>query len=334
MSSGAGSMGRPLAVDRTAWGWWGLLALGLALTLGAAVLIVRELAAGGEPRAAEAAEGEASGGARRGDDGVLSLAELAPALDALEPAMRERVLSDAQAFARFVAGERTRRAVLAAAREAGLAATASAREQMRRRAEEWLIERYLAGQSPPPAPDYPSEAEMRAFYVANGEHFQLAERVPAWQIFLPFHTDVDEAAVEAEARALAARLARAEIGFAAAALRHSAHAASRYQGGYLGIVAIAELKPEVRDPLLALAPGELSEPIRGAEGFHLVRRGELLAGGRLPFEAVREEVRALMRQQAALAARRDLLERLAGEHAAVPAATLDEWRARLRAPAR
>lgn len=77
---------------------------------------------------------------------------------------------------------------------------------------------------------------------------------------------------EGEARDLATRLARQirdGASFAELARQHSedTHAA---EGGNMGWVAVGQLRPELDGALAGLAPGQVSEPIKTALGYHLL----------------------------------------------------------------
>ena len=76
--------------------------------------------------------------------------------------------------------------------------------------------------------------------------------------------------------AIDARLSAGED-FAALAAAES-DGARALQGGDLGWRTLRELPPFLREPLRALEPGETSEPLRSADGLHLIRLDEREAG--------------------------------------------------------
>lgn len=93
---------------------------------------------------------------------------------------------------------------------------------------------------------------------------------------------------EEEARGLLARV-RAGEDFAALA-RASSLAASRGAGGELGRIARGELTPELEKVVFALAAGAVSEPIRVADGFRILRVTDRNEAGVMPFEEAKPEI--------------------------------------------
>lgn len=105
------------------------------------------------------------------------------------------------------------------------------------------------------------EQELAAGRSAN-EELLLSE------ILLPVYAPDQEAAVLAEAEGLLQSI-RGDTDFAALARQISA-APSAAEGGDLGWVRLANLRPEFRGALAGLAKGRVSQPIRSAQGVHLV----------------------------------------------------------------
>lgn len=105
------------------------------------------------------------------------------------------------------------------------------------------------------------EQELAAGEGAN-EELRLSE------ILLPVYAPDQEAQVLAEAEGLRASL-RGEAEFAALARQISA-APSAAEGGDLGWIRLANLRPEFRAPLAELAKGRVAAPIRSPQGIHLV----------------------------------------------------------------
>jgi peptidyl-prolyl cis-trans isomerase SurA len=124
------------------------------------------------------------------------------------------------------------------------------------------------------------EQELAAGEGAN-EELLLSE------ILLPVYGPDQEASVLAEAEGLLQSL-RGDTDFAALARQISA-APSAGEGGDLGWVRLANLRPEFRAPLATLAKGRVSAPIRSPQGVHLllVRDRRAVAAGGSPAE--REE---------------------------------------------
>jgi len=136
----------------------------------------------------------------------------------------------------------------------------------------------------------PDEEALRRFHEERGERFVRPGRVSV---------DVVFASVAARPEALAFRHA-AEL---AARLRAGEDAAAVAAAGDAlpapvpaGPVSLEELRgtlgPSAALAAERLAPGETSDPVRGAAGYAVLRLRERLPGALPPFEEVREQVRA------------------------------------------
>lgn len=146
------------------------------------------------------------------------------------------------------------------------------------------------------APEPASEEVLRARYDAERLRFGSAEERSAAHILVAVPADADAAAVEAarvEATALVAQ-ARAEAAdFTALAAAHSDDVGSRELGGELGPITRDVFPQPFEDAVFALsAVGEVSEPVRTDEGWHVIRLTALTPGAVQPFEAVREQLAA------------------------------------------
>lgn len=127
------------------------------------------------------------------------------------------------------------------------------------------------------------------------------------EILLPVYDRNQEATVLAQAGELVATLRGGGADFAALAGQVSG-AASAEKGGDLGWVPLAALPPDLRDRIGALQPGQVSDPIVGANGVQIVqvrdRRAGAAAGAATP--ADRDRVRLTLEQ--------DQLERQASRY--------------------
>jgi peptidyl-prolyl cis-trans isomerase D len=142
-----------------------------------------------------------------------------------------------------------------------------------------------------------SEEDVRAAYEAERARFETTEERKARHILIAM-ADEQEAPARAAADAAVARLKAGED-FAALATELSADAGSKGQGGDLGWIGRGALTGPFEDALFALAVGEISEPVRTEQGFHIIRLDELRSGEQQPFEAVREELAAELRTRRA-----------------------------------
>lgn len=140
-----------------------------------------------------------------------------------------------------------------------------------------------------------SEKEMREYYEANAEKFQVDEAFHARQIFLPVPStasDEERKRIEATAEKVLAE-ARSGADFAGLARKYSRDA-SAAEGGDLGFLKKDELLPEFEQALTRLKPGEISGLLRTGAGIHIVKLEELRQGKKQTFETAKPEVEDIL----------------------------------------
>lgn len=262
-------------------------------------------------------------------DDVESLIKLVP----LE--QREAILGDAGAFAKFVKLEATNQSLLNAARANKFEDNPLVQSLMRRGAERVLAETYLNQVIRSNLPkDFPTDKQVRDYYDANKSKFQTPERVHLWQIFLPLQKDAkksEEASVRKQADRLVRELRRHKLDFGTAAEQYSKNEPSRLNGGYMGLTALAKLVPAVRSKVVAMKEGDISEPIRTNDGYHIVKRGATVVAQSLAFEDIRPEVKKLLVRDAVAKIRQAVIKKVQETYpVSVDTSELDKWRSRLR----
>jgi parvulin-like peptidyl-prolyl isomerase len=125
----------------------------------------------------------------------------------------------------------------------------------------------------------------------------------------------DEA--KAKADAVRARLAAGED-FAKVAAEVSA-AASKANGGLIGPINISELSESLQETLTRMKPGEISQPMRVAKGFHILKLETMKATVTPPFEQVRDLVADRVHESRQQTEMRKFLARMRGQ-------ALIEWK--------
>lgn len=138
----------------------------------------------------------------------------------------------------------------------------------------------------------PTEEELKVRYEDMKDRYVVPEERLSSHILI-------EVAAGADADAQKAALAKAEAllaeikggkAFAEVAKASSADVGSREQGGDLGWVAKGTNDPAFDEALFKLEAGQISEPVLGANGYHLIQLREVRAESRRPFEQVRGEI--------------------------------------------
>ncbi len=154
---------------------------------------------------------------------AISAAEVKALLDAQPPEVRKTLAESPEALERSLRTELIRRAVAAEAQGKGWDKRPEVAARVARAREEVIVSTYVNDLARP-ANDYPSAAEVQAFYDANRERLQLPKRYRVAQIYVK--RPADKAAADAAERRVADLAARARApgaDFAALARAGSEH---------------------------------------------------------------------------------------------------------------
>ncbi|MGE0153502.1 MAG: peptidylprolyl isomerase [Reyranellaceae bacterium] len=155
----------------------------------------------------------------------------------------------------------------------------------------------------------------RRYWQANRARFRSPDLVEARHILIAAAPDDEpaRAAAKQKARELIAMLQQNRTAFGALAREHSA-CPSKDQGGALGQVTRGDTVPELETFLFNLEPDQLCPlPVESRYGVHVVLVDQREEGRELPFESVREQVAAMLRQTAWRNGVRQYLQLLAGQ---------------------
>jgi peptidyl-prolyl cis-trans isomerase D len=147
-----------------------------------------------------------------------------------------------------------------------------------------------AGLDVPEAAD--EDALLRRYDEQRARFVEPEQRLASHILLrVPANADAEsQRQVQARAAALAGQARDEGADFAALAREHSDDPGSRAGGGDLGW-----LEPETTDPafesaLFALQPGEISDPVKTDDGWHVIQLREVREGKSRPFEEVRAEL--------------------------------------------
>ena len=141
-----------------------------------------------------------------------------------------------------------------------------------------------------------TEEELLQHYEESTSRFQQDEQRQASHILITF--DGDETAAEEQAVALTAR-ANAGEPFEDLARQYSKDGGTSEQGGDLGTVLLSQMPGALGDAIFGMQKGEIQGPVRSDFGFHVVRLDEIVIGGALPFEQVRDELEGELKTRTA-----------------------------------
>jgi peptidyl-prolyl cis-trans isomerase SurA len=141
-----------------------------------------------------------------------------------------------------------------------------------------------------------TEEEARQYYLAHKDEFVEPATATLREIFIEIPSTVqngqrgvnvaqdDEAAKKAE-EAHARLIAGEDFAKVAAEVSTSS---TKANGGLIGTIQVSQLSPQLQDLIAKMKPGEVTEPIRTAKGFQILKLDAITTPQVQPFEKVRE----------------------------------------------
>jgi peptidyl-prolyl cis-trans isomerase D len=139
------------------------------------------------------------------------------------------------------------------------------------------------------------EATLRQRYEETKSKYGTADQRLASHILVALPekpTPAQDAAALAKARDIAFKARQPGADFAALAKASSDDVGSRDTGGDLGPVDKGVFGDAFDAAFFALKPGQVSDPVKMPDGYHVILYRELVAGNAKPFEEVRAELEA------------------------------------------
>jgi peptidyl-prolyl cis-trans isomerase D len=144
----------------------------------------------------------------------------------------------------------------------------------------------------------PTEEQLKAFYEEQKGQFGTKERRRISHILFAFTKDpaADEQALQ---RAIKAKQELKSKDFAQLATEISDDKSSAKKGGDLGLFSVGVMEKAFEDAAEHLKLGEVSEPVKSAFGYHLIKVTELEAGEVKSYDAMKSElIKAYQKSQA------------------------------------
>ena len=263
----------------------------VAITFGVAIYLVSDQGMLGE--GSESAESRVSK-----DFGYENIRKL---IGSLDKGQRKAALTDKKAFAKIVNQEALRASIIDAARNSDFGKNEKVRYLQERKADDFLVTSYINNRlrAAGMPKGFPSDKQIQQFYKSNIKQFSPGERLPVWQVFWRINKSVGKpvaAKLLKQASLVSAEIKSGKITFKQAAARYSQHAQSATRGGYMGVLQTSDLRPGMKQPLLALKKDTISAPIRSEMGLHIFRRGAVLPAETLPLNKARPQIVKALRQ--------------------------------------
>jgi parvulin-like peptidyl-prolyl isomerase len=238
----------------------------------------------------------------------LTTDELRETVASLDRGQAATLTQDAAALSQFARALLLQRLVLKQATEKQWDREPAVIAKLVQARETALAESYLAAVSAP-APDYPSETELKEAYIKSKAALRVPKSFQLAQIFLSDDRPVGSPPPP-NVPAVSKRLKAKAADFAAIAKASSDDAASAARGGVIGWLTESQIQPEIRAKLPKLTLGAVSEPIRLADGWHILKVLDIREAHTPTFDQIRSQLSARLREERASANRQDFLARL------------------------
>lgn len=135
----------------------------------------------------------------------------------------------------------------------------------------------------------PTEEQLKAYYEEQKAQFTSNERRRISHILFAFSKDpaADQQALQ---KALAAKQALQTKDFATLAAEVSEDKLTAKKGGDLGLFNVGVMEKSFEEAASKLKLGEVSEPVKSAFGYHLIKVTELTAGEVKSYESLKPEL--------------------------------------------
>ena len=240
---------------------------------------------------------------------TLTASALQKLIAGADPAARERLARDPAQLGQLVRAEMLQRVILEKALAAKWDQSPDVAARAAQARDAVIANTWLAAQAQPPA-DYPSDAEVAAAYEANKSKLMLPRQFHVAQVFVSVPGAAAKAVdddAQKRAREIRARLARPKAEFADEA-KKSDDRATAGKGGDLGWLREDQLVPAIKEALSGLAEGAVSDPVRGRDGWHVLKLLGTRPGAPASLADSRAALVAALRQQRTQAAQRALIE--------------------------
>ncbi len=157
-----------------------------------------------------------------------------------------------------------------------------------------------------------SEKELRTYYETHKEKFRKPASIRARHILIEVPQNAspkEEKEALKKAKELRARLLKGED-FAKLAREYSADPGTKNRGGDLGFFTRGQMVKEFEEVAFKLKPGEISQPVRTAFGYHIIKVEEIREAKQQKYEEVKEKVRQELTQAREEAALQKVLREL------------------------
>jgi len=181
--------------------------------------------------------------------------------------------------------ELVRRTLLAEALQAGWEKKPEVQQQLEAAREQVIVSTYINQQARPDA-GYPTESDIQTAYEENKQLLIRPPQVHLAQIYTKDAAKAEEVAKKAREKG---------ADFSQLSTKYSQHAESARNKGDMGWLALEKLTPEVRTVAEKLTLGEVSKPVKVADGWHVLKLIARKGSEPIPLAEVRERLKQSLR---------------------------------------
>jgi parvulin-like peptidyl-prolyl isomerase len=256
---------------------------------------------------------------------TLTVDQLQSLLALMDQAQRDQLLANPTALATFVRDRVLNQAILAEADAKGWDKTPGVQARAQQAYDNVVVQTYLASLVPP-NPAFPTDDEVSKFYDANRDKLVMPRQFHLAQIVIAVPqgaTQAQDDAARKRAAELRLQALKPKTDFGDLARKNSQEKSSADHGGDVGLLSEDRLLPVVRDSVLGLPDGGLTEPLRAADGWHVVKLlGSKPASPATLEQAKSQLVQAMRQARAQTIVRTHLQQLLQGQQVQVNEAAL------------
>jgi parvulin-like peptidyl-prolyl isomerase len=242
----------------------------------------------------------------------VKTSDIRESLAGLDPAQRTQLAKDPAALSQYVRALLLQRLVLKQALEKKWDEDPAVVSRIVRARETAITESFLEAASTPD-PGYPSDSELKDAYESNKSKLLIPRSFHLSQIYISVPENADTAAQSAAKSKLdgiSKQLAAKGADFAAIARKSSEEPASAAEGGKIGWLTEAQIQPEIRAKIPKLSLGSVSEPIRLADGWHILKVLDIREARTPALEEIRDQLVTQLRKEREALKRQQFLKEL------------------------
>jgi peptidylprolyl isomerase len=235
--------------------------------------------------------------AQRGDV-RLTGPELLDVLGSLDPAARAQVTATQQGLANFARERVLNMAILAEAKAKNWDTQPDIVRKIAEMRDAVITQTYLASLIPSD-PAYPSDADVATAYESNKSRLVLPRQYHIAQIVLavkPGATPQEDEEAHKKALSVRTQAVRPNVDFADLARKNSQDPLSAEKGGDIGWLQEPAMIPAVRDAVSGLIESGISQPVRAADGWHILKLLAMKPAGTISLQDARPQIVAALRQ--------------------------------------